>query len=207
MNKKELRSYVLSLREGLTEDEIKSKSLIIADRLLSLSFYFKAAVIMAYMDYKKEVRTLTVIERAMKDGKRVVLPLTKPDTHELILVEVRDLNRDIATGFKGIKEPVYENKRIVAPGDVDLILVPGVVFDERGYRIGYGGGYYDRFLNKTCATKIGLAFELQIHPVPEDVHDVRVDYVVTEKRLLNAISLAQFEKTALYWIYSRKGDG
>ncbi|WP_162523532.1 5-formyltetrahydrofolate cyclo-ligase [Calorimonas adulescens] len=184
MNKKELRSYVLSLREGLTEDEIKSKSLIIADRLLSLSFYFKAAVIMAYMDYKKEVRTLTVIERAMKDGKRVVLPLTKPDTHELILVEVRDLNRDIATGFKGIKEPVYENKRIVAPGDVDLILVPGVVFDERGYRIGYGGGYYDRFLNKTCATKIGLAFELQIHPVPEDVHDVRVDYVVTEKRTI-----------------------
>ncbi|MDI6600656.1 MAG: 5-formyltetrahydrofolate cyclo-ligase [Thermoanaerobacteraceae bacterium] len=184
MNKKELRSHILNLRESLTEDDVKFKSLSISERLQSLSFYSQANIIMAYMDYRKEVMTAPIIEAALKEDRKIVLPLTKPDTYELILIEMKDLIRDITVGFKGIREPIYDNKRIVAPDDVDLILVPGVVFDERGYRIGYGGGYYDRFLKGINAIKIGLAFEIQIHPVPEDDHDVRVDYIVTEERVI-----------------------
>lgn len=185
MNKKELRSYILSLRESLSDEDVMLKSLGIMRRLEGLSFFARAGTIMAYMDYKKEVITSQIIEKALSTGKRIVLPLTIPDKHQLVLIEIKDLKSDITAGFKGIREPKYNNERIVTPREVDLVLVPGVVFDERGYRIGYGGGYYDRFLKETSACKVGLAFELQIHTVPEEEHDIKMDYVVTEDRIIN----------------------
>lgn len=185
MNKKELRSYILSLRESLSDEDVRLKSLSIMRRLEGLSFYAQADMIMAYMDYRKEVMTSQLIERALYIGKRIVLPLTIPDKHQLVLIEIKDLKSDITVGFKGIREPKYNNERIVTPKEVDLVIVPGVVFDERGYRIGYGGGYYDRFLRETDACKVGLAFELQIHHVLEDEHDIKMDYVITEDRIIN----------------------
>lgn len=185
VDKRELRSYVLSLREALSDEDVRLKSLSIMRRLEGFSFYARADVIMAYMDYRKEVMTSQFIEKALSEGKRIALPLAIPDTHQLVLIGVNDLKNDIALGFKGIREPKYNKERIITPEEVDLVLVPGVVFDERGYRIGYGGGYYDRFLRGTDACKVGLAFELQIHHVPEEEYDIKMDYIITEDRIMN----------------------
>ncbi len=184
MTKREVRSEVLSMREKLSDEAVASMSGSIIERLEDFPAYVSAGVVMAYMDYRKEVMTTRLIERALASGKRIVLPLTVPEQRRLLLIEVRDIKNDIAEGFKGIREPVYDIARSVNAGEVDLVIVPGVVFDARGYRIGYGGGYYDRFLMNTGACKVGLAFEMQMRPVTEEEHDIKMDYIITEKRMI-----------------------
>jgi len=185
LEKRELRSRELTMRNALSDEEVERMSHSIAKRLEDFPTYTSAELIMVYMDYKKEVMTTPLVEKALEKGKRIVLPLTIPDEHRLSLIEIKDLKSDIMAGFKGIREPVYDINRSVAAQELDLVVVPGVIFDARGYRIGYGGGYYDRLLKDVNACKVGLAFEMQIHPVAEESHDVKMDYVITEKRIIN----------------------
>ncbi len=185
MDKKKLRYQVLTMRNALSDEDVDRMSRSIVKKLEDFPAYASAELIMVYMDYKREVMTTPLVEKALEKGKRIVLPLTIPDEHRLSLIEIKDLKSDIMAGFKGIREPVYDINRSVAAQELDLVVVPGVVFDARGYRIGYGGGYYDRLLKDVNACKVGLAFEMQIHPVAEERHDVKMDYVITEKRIIN----------------------
>ncbi|MDO5707043.1 MAG: 5-formyltetrahydrofolate cyclo-ligase [Andreesenia angusta] len=185
--KNTLRKEILDKRKKLDSENLIIKSDKIKDSIIETDFYKNAKVIMAYIDFRNEVKTENFIKKAISDGKRVVIPISIVETRQLLLSEIIDYDRELDSGAYGILEPKKEYIREVDPDLVDLVLVPGVAFDRRGYRIGYGAGYYDRFLEKLRneTKKIALAFDLQIvEHAYEDSHDFPVEYIVTESEII-----------------------
>jgi 5-formyltetrahydrofolate cyclo-ligase len=187
-DKQALRNEVLALRENLSWEEIGAGSKKIAERLFSLPEYRQAAVVMYFLNFGKEVDTLAMVPASLAHGKRVVAPKTVHHERRLLLSEIRDPALDLAPGRWGIPEPKPEMLRLVDAAEIDLVIVPGVAFDERGHRLGYGGGYYDRFFAalRQEVPLVALAFELQVVPqVPVDSWDRRIDLVLTEERSID----------------------
>lgn len=185
--KKELREKVLLKRDLLTKEEIEQKSQIILDKLQNLKFFYESSIIMSYVNFKSEVNTRMFINHCLKLGKRVLVPVVvkKPGNNykEIIASEIFDLDRDLAVGTYGILEPGKESLREINPHEIDLMVVPGTVFDKSCNRIGYGAGYYDRFMKKVKPDcfKAGLAFQLQVvDRLPAEDHDVPLDIIITE---------------------------
>lgn len=142
---------------------------------------------MVYIDFRNEVETNLIIDDLLTQNKEVCIPISVPKTKEMILSKIINPQKELIKGTYGILEPKEEYIRKVDPDTLDLIIVPGVAFDKDGYRIGYGGGYYDRFLDKLskATPSIGIAFDLQIlHKVPKDFFDHPVDFIVTEKEII-----------------------
>jgi len=155
----------------------------IENRLFRLPEFRSASVVMLFASFQSEVETHHLIRRALAEGKRVVLPKVKGK--DLELREIENFDRDVSPGAWGIPEP--DHGRRAELREVGLIVVPGAVFDERGNRVGYGGGFYDKLLASYPGMTIALAFELQIIPsVPADPHDIPVKKIVTEKRIIEA---------------------
>ncbi len=187
IDKKELRKKIIKRRDRLTVGQIKEKSGVIAERLYNLSAYRKAETVMFFISFGSEVDTGPMLEETIKRGKLALAPKTLPDTRELVPSQIKNLQTDLAPGVYNIPEPTAEALRPVEPEKVDLLIVPGVAFDNKGNRIGYGGGYYDRFFArlKPDTPLVALAFELQILPaVPVDDWDRRVDLIITEERII-----------------------
>ena len=179
--KKILRKQVLAARDGLLPEQRKAKSLEIEERLFSLPEFTAACVVMFFASFRSEVETEPMIRRALASGKRVVLP--KVLGKELALYEIHDFDRDVTPGAWGIPEPAAATTAQL--GDIDLVIMPGAAFDERGNRVGYGAGFYDKLLSAFRKTTIALAFKTQIVPrVPADLHDVPATMIVTEKRII-----------------------
>lgn len=186
--KKVLRKEVLAKRDQLSWDEIKSKSEKIADFLFALPEYVKADTVMYFLNFGKEVQTLDMVPITLAHGKRVVAPKTVHKERRLILSRIVDVDDDLAPGLWGIPEPKPDKIRPVDPSDLDFVVVPGVAFDEQGNRLGYGGGYYDRFFSelRDGVPLVAVTFEVQLLPaVPVAPWDRRVDMVITEKRLID----------------------
>jgi len=187
LDKKTLRKKVLENRAKLSKNEVLEYSEIIANKLYETDYYKNAKRIMAFVSFRDEIHTHDIIKTSLEKGKSVAVPVTIPETKELIASELHDFS-ELEIGYYDILTPKKEFIRIVNPSNIDLVLVPGVVFAEDGYRIGYGGGYYDRFLLKinNNAVKIGLAFDLQVvDKVPYEEFDIPVDLIITEKRIIN----------------------
>jgi 5-formyltetrahydrofolate cyclo-ligase len=183
--KDKIRKQVLKTRFALPPAQRSSKSAEIEARLFGQSEFRSAAVIMFFASFQSEVETHHMIRRALAEGKRVVLPRVKGK--ELELLEIENYERDVAPGAWGIPEP--ERGRPVELKDIGLIVMPGAVFDVRGNRIGYGGGFYDKLLPLYTGRTVALAFELQIIPeVPAAAHDIPVHMIITEKRIIDARS-------------------
>jgi len=185
-----IRKEILRAREALSSAEIERKSTAIIRRLAATKEFLKSGLVMCYMDFRNEVRTAELIKECLAAGKRTAFPLvldTEGSRREMAAYEVRDVEREMEPGTWGILEPKRNVAREVSPEEIDLVVVPGVVFDLRRYRIGYGAGYYDRFLRrarKDCF-KIGIAFELQIvDRVPVEEHDMQLDMIITEDRII-----------------------
>lgn len=180
--KSKLRIEFLKKRRDYYCDELIKKSKEIKKRLFNLDCYKKARNIMFYVSFDNEVNTHEMIKEALKD-KIVVVPITNVKEKKLELSEIR--NFDLKPNIFGVLEPI---KKIEFDKDkLDLVIVPGIVFDEKGHRIGYGYGYYDRFLKtlRKDTLIIGLAYEFQIiKDIPAEKHDIKVDMVVSEKRVL-----------------------
>lgn len=133
------------------------------------------------------MRTREIVDWALADGKRVIVPITDRANKRLVFSELKAPNRELEKGAFGILEPKVEFRKPVPLEEADVVLVPGVAWDRRGYRIGYGAGYYDRSINslQKHTTKIGLAYEFQIVPsIPTIRYDRRVDDIVTEGRII-----------------------
>jgi len=179
--KREIRKQVLSARDGMSPAERAKKSREIEERLFSLSEFKSSRVVMFFASFRSEVETGHMIRRALSSGKRVVLPKVKGG--DLALFEIRDFEKDVSPGAWDIPEP-HE----AAPAelrDIDLIVMPGAAFDERGNRLGYGAGFYDKLLPDFRKTTVALAFEVQIVPrVSVSAHDIPVTKIVTEKRVI-----------------------
>ena len=182
LGKKEIRAEVKKRRREADEETLHEKSLQILERFRQLSAYKDASLLLAYVDAKREVETRLLMRCAWDDGKKVAAPRVDGDgiMHFYYLRSLKDLE----PGAFGIMEP-RADCRICEPEE-GLPLMPGVAFDEQGHRVGYGGGYYDRYLEKhPHLIHIALAFEFQIFPeVPSEKHDICPDLIVTENRIL-----------------------
>lgn len=186
--KKELRRLYINKRNSLDRDELQMKSSAIFERLCSMEEYENAGVVLAYMSFGNEVMTQAFIQKCLSDGKRAALPrVGEADGagRRLSVYEIRNMSHDIKAGFKGIPEPDPSCSYPVEPDKIDLAVIPGVAFDPDGNRLGYGAGYYDRFLPllRADCLKAGVAFELQIAgKLPAYEHDFRLDMIITEIR-------------------------
>ena len=160
---------------------------MIKERLFRSPEFINAKTIMFYVSTKDEVKTEFMIKDALKLGKKVVVPISDLKKRTLHLSEIKDFDNELEPGVFNILEPEKEFLRPVSAEEVDLVIVPGVAFDEEGDRIGYGMGFYDRFLRtiRKHVPVIGLAYELQIvDDIPVDDTDVTVDKIVTEERII-----------------------
>jgi 5-formyltetrahydrofolate cyclo-ligase len=181
--KKTLREQFLTKRKALSPSERDNKSDFIKHRLFSTPWYRSAQNILFYVSFNNEVDTHRMIKEALRNGKTVLVPKTNTRNNTICASQLLSWE-DLATGAYSIKEPREECIRKVPASSVELLIVPGVVFDFCGYRIGYGMGYYDRLLKETIhAHSIGLAFECQlIKSIPAEEHDEKVEMIITEDR-------------------------
>lgn len=184
--KQELRVMALLKRRSLDPEELATLSSRVAANLRSLNEYKAANLIISYCAKDDEVQTRPIIERALEEGKRVAVVVTDVRTKTLSFSELESFEDDLAPGTFGILEPKPGKVRLVPLSQADIVLVPLVAWDEKGRRLGYGAGYFDRALEGARGTtKIGLALESQrLTRIPESKHDVPLDVVVTERRVV-----------------------
>jgi 5-formyltetrahydrofolate cyclo-ligase len=164
----------------------KKKSAQICRRVISSALFRRARTVMLFSSFRSEVDTKRVIAEALRLKKRVVLPkVAAGKTRGILPVEIREPAKDLAPGAYGIMEPVSAGKALT-PSAIDAVFIPGLAFDKRGYRIGYGGGYYDSFMRRIPRRKTaGLAFGAQVvKTMPRERHDVPVGRIYTEKGVI-----------------------
>jgi len=183
--KEKLRKKIMDTRKSLPDSDVLEKSKQIKKRLYKMKEFQQASMILFYVSYNNEVYTHDMIKESLSSGKNVVVPITNKEKHCLVLSKLNNWE-DLECSTYSILEPKKNCIREVSLDKIDLILVPGVVFDESGNRIGHGTGYYDKLLkNSKNASHIGLAFEVQIvDSIPVEEHDVKVDKIVTEDRIV-----------------------
>lgn len=181
-----LRKDILARRDKLDPVSLEDKSREITAGVLAHPLVSQAHTIFVYAHFRSEVRTLSLIHSFLALSKKVVLPLTLVEQKRLAAIEITDPENQLEPGYCGIPEPSREISRtsVADPSTVDVVIAPGSVFDPRGGRLGYGGGYYDRFFVDSApqALRMGIAFEMQVvDHVPMLDHDQFMDYLITEK--------------------------
>ncbi|OEG00263.1 5-formyltetrahydrofolate cyclo-ligase [Vulcanibacillus modesticaldus] len=182
--KAKMRKEYLEKRNLLSSKDVEQYSMIISEKILSHPSFVNAKTIMAYIPFRNEVDIRLVIEKAWAIGKQILVPKTEPKIKKIEPYLISSWE-DLELGHFNVYEPITLNKKPFNGAEIDLVLVPGVAFDKKGYRLGYGGGYYDRFFNhnKMIQNKIGIAYDFQIlEQLPIDNHDYPVKELITEKR-------------------------
>lgn len=191
LQKDRLRQSVLQKRMALSPAAVTEKSNRIINKILTWSEYLKADTIMTYLDFRNEVQTERLVLHSMEVGKQVVVTATETKERRLIPSLIQRYPEGLHIGRWGIREPQPQFMRPIALAEIDLVLVPGVAFDLQGNRLGYGGGYYDRFLARLWPEVVfaALAFELQVQTqVYAAPHDIPIHYLITEERLIKISS-------------------
>lgn len=188
MNKSDLRKIMANKRSRIPTKMRTSKSEIIMNKLRSLQIYNDSKLIFVYVSFRSEVETHSFINQALKDGKRIAVPLTISEGKLLLPCEIYSLD-DLAPRTLGILEPDKDNIKEVNSKDIDLAVVPGLAFDSHGNRLGFGAGYYDRFLPslRKDAISIGVCFDEQlVEQLPVEDFDVPLDAVLTNLGLIQS---------------------
>ena len=179
-----LRKDTLKARDQLSQDEITLASAAITKKILKLPEITNSDTIFAYVSFRSEVATYLLIEALIAAGKTVTVPITRIAEKRLDAIKITSISNDLEPGYCNIPEPTTAlcKTNTIEPDKIGVILLPGSVFDKRGGRFGYGGGYYDRFVSKIPgASRIGLAYDLQVvEQIPLQAHDELLDYVVTQ---------------------------
>ncbi len=175
MDKKELRRSIRERKRAMSEAEILSRSDALAQQFYASPAYKEAKTIYGYLPYNQEVRTVPMLEQALKDGKRVAVPKVYGDEMKFLYMDDLSL---IEKGYAGIPEPIADEP--VADDKTALVLMPGLAFDPQGHRIGYGGGFYDKFLAAEPEhPTLALCYEFQMLPFLQvEEHDIPVDFVL-----------------------------
>ena len=175
MDKKALRSTIRQQKRAMSEEEIQRRSEKLAELFYASELYRNAATIYGYLPYNQEVRTTPMLEQALRDGKRIAVP--KVYGEEMKFIYMEDLSQ-VEKGYAGIPEPIADDP--IADDETALVLMPGMAFDPQGHRIGYGGGFYDKFLaSEPNHPTLALCYEFQMLPSLEtEEHDIPVDCVL-----------------------------
>ena len=175
MDKKELRRQIREKKRAMTEAEIVSASRRLGELFLNCPQYKEAKTSYGYLPYNQEVRTVPMLEQAMRDGKRVAVPKCYGD--EMRFIYMDDLSK-VENGYANIPEPIADGP--VADDPTALVLMPGLAFTEDGNRMGYGGGFYDKFLaSEPDHPTVALCYAFQmVDYIPTDDYDIPVDRVL-----------------------------
>lgn len=182
MNKEELRLYMREKRRALKSWEIESKSAVIEERLFDIKEFLAAKTVMSYISSFKEVSTIAIVNRLFNEKKHVAVPVSNTADETITVSYINSLT-ELSDGAYGIKEPSVIKECDIS--DIDVILVPGLAFDIKGSRMGFGKGYYDKLLSKISALKIGLCYDFQLlNNIPNDKHDIPMDIIITEERII-----------------------
>ena len=175
MDKKALRAEIREKKRAMTEEEIVTRSAALGELFLASDAYKNAKTIYGYLPYNQEVRTIPMLEQALQDGKKVAVPKVIGDT--MVFIYMDDLTR-VEKGYAGIPEPI-DNGPVADDKDA-LVLMPGLAFTETGDRMGYGGGFYDRFLaDEPNHPTLALCYAFQIvENLPTEEYDIPVNTVL-----------------------------
>lgn len=180
-HKKEIRDKIRELKKQISEEYVIKNSEMITQKILDLDVYKKAKSIYIYLDFEKEVMTKKVIQDAYQNNKKVAVP--KIINNQMKFYYLDDLSK-IKTGYFGIKEPVEEKE---ANEKSVLMIMPGLAFDEKKNRVGYGKSFYDRYLCEHVSNdiyKLGVCFDFQVlDKVPVLAHDIPLDKIITQSRI------------------------
>jgi 5-formyltetrahydrofolate cyclo-ligase len=184
INKEKLRILYRSIRNSFN-----SKEKVLLDQKITAFFvnselYKNSKIIFVYVSAKGEVDTLNLIKIALSDGKKVAVPYCCEQKMKFYFIKSLD---ELSEGSFGIPEPIPDESNIAASFDNAVCIVPGLSFDCYGNRLGYGGGYYDRFLSKNNMTTIGFCYERCLcHKLPSEEYDIKTNYILTENCLRNS---------------------
>ena len=184
--KDKIRKQLVNIRKNLSKEYVFENSCKIKNRLFDLKELKDASTILFYISYDNEVDTHEMIKELLSNKKTIVVPVVDKERRCLILSKLESWN-DLEVGSYNILEPKKDKIIEIDLDNIDLIIVPGVGFDEKGNRIGHGKGYYDKLLkNSKQATSIGLSFECQIFEnIPTGKYDIPINIIVTEKRTID----------------------
>jgi 5-formyltetrahydrofolate cyclo-ligase len=190
MTKKQYRQKMLTLRSGLAQDRMEEKSSRIIQRFISLEGLMEFRDYLAYVPIRNEVDTSPLITRLMNVDKRVYAPRCDPQCEgRMDFFLIRDFS-ELKPGYQGIDEPCPDSSRVFVNHDRAVCILPGLAFDRSGYRLGYGLGFFDRYLKKLSGPApllVGLAYDFQVvETLPGDEWDVPVDIVVAEHEVIFA---------------------
>lgn len=190
--KKTIRQEVLQRRDAISKNVKKEKDIVIMQRISQLPEFINAKTIFFYTSFRSEVDTMDMIKVSLNTGKLIVLPKVDKENNRLKLYEIKNMN-ELARGYMWILEPFVSEDRLRDLDDIDLIIIPGAAFDIYGNRLGYGAGFYDMLLSK-MEKKIPIvapAYEEQIvEKIPAEPHDIKVDKIVTDKKVIDCIKEA-----------------
>ena len=179
MNKEELRKKYKNIRLNIKDRQIKDK--IIFDKLINNKHFLNSKMIATYVSFKDEVDTLNIIKECFKLNIRVCVPVVL-NNKIMEFYEIDSLNDLEVKNKLGILEPKIDNRNIVKLTNINLFIVPGLCFDKDKNRIGYGGGYYDRYLLNSNAYKIGIGYKEQLidTSIPTNRTDIALDEIITD---------------------------
>lgn len=179
MDKKIIRKEIQEKLKKISDKDRKNFEEVLYKKLFANENFKKANCIALTIPFGTEINTYPIIERLLKDGKTVCSPICEKESRKMTFYKINSLD-ELIEGCYGIKTPPEIEKNIVKKNNIDLILVPGVGFDDNNYRIGFGGGYYDRYLKDYKGYTISLAFKEQIvEKVPTNEFDLPVNLVIT----------------------------
>lgn len=176
--------------EELTENNIIEKTQKIEERLFDFANFLESKITLLYLNHSNEVLTKGIIQKCFEFNKIVVLPLKDNNPHEFKLLKIDHPETDLKPGMDGLLKPDAEKCKAVPVERIDIAIIPGIAFDEKGGRVGTGEGYYNRLIPNLPITtrKVALAFEDQIvQMVPNDSHDKFVDIIITDERIIYKI--------------------
>ncbi|WP_078379707.1 5-formyltetrahydrofolate cyclo-ligase [Sutcliffiella halmapala] len=183
MNKGSLRQEMKATLATISKEQYTYASKKIQEALYATKEWQQATIIGVTVSRVPEVSTKAIIEQAWQENKKIVVPKCFPADKSMEFYFLENLH-DLETVYFGLKEPNPATSLLCEKARINLMLVPGVVFDIRGYRIGFGGGYYDRYLEDFNGEKISLAFEEQVKKeIPYDAYDIPVNKLITNEEI------------------------
>jgi 5-formyltetrahydrofolate cyclo-ligase len=186
----QIRDDIANTISELSESEIIEKTAAVESRLFAFANFLESKIALLYLSGNLEVQTDSIIQKAYSYNKIVVLPAFDPENYKMKLMKVDAFEQELIPGPRGVLEPDASRCKVVPMDRIDIAILPGLAFDEKGGRIGMGTGYYDRLIPRLDITtrKVALTFEEQIIPqVPMESHDRHVDIIITDKRIIYKI--------------------
>ena len=185
MTKSEIRTLYKEKRSALTLSQVEEMSAEIQYNIFSLPQYNDCKALFTFINYGKEVVTKNIIKDALKKGKNVAVPYMTGKPHEMVFLKIDGLDNLVENKY-GILEPVFNEEDIVNSDESTFIIVPALVLDNNKNRMGYGGGFYDKYLSENkYLCSVGVAYDFQIvENVPTEENDVPLDIIVTNRGIV-----------------------